>query len=391
MRLGFHYHIPAIYRDNSIYMPGYLGVFIDSLASFCENIICFMYEPLSDEVKNLGYKINSPNVHLVNIGSHVSVPMRLINSHDVRKKILTWENKLDVLLIRTPTPLMHIFTKKFSIPIALFIVGDNLAGVDQLPQPMWRKEIIRLLWKWNLEHQRKMYKNSLVFAAGESTYRNLRPIVEKLAKIKTTTLSTKNIYNRNDTCKDDTITLLFVGRFDRSKGLFELYEALSRLKNSDRSYNLYLVGWPGKGDTIIEELDAYAEKLGIKQMITNLGYKQLGEELFEVYRRADIYVMPTKFDEFGRTIWEAMAHSLPVISTKVGSIPIQLTDGLNAILVEPGDSKALSDAIIEISHNKKLRKNLIKEGRELASQNTLEIQSKIIITTLERFIRELNE
>jgi len=388
MRLGFHYHIPAIQKGDSIYMPGYLGVFLDSLASNCESIISFMHDPLPSEVKNLGYKMRSPNIQLVNIGFHASVPKRLINTMKIRKRILAYENELDTIIIRTPTPLIHVFSKTFTIPVTLLLIGDHSAGINQLQQPWWRKKIILLFIIWNNKHQLKIAKNTIVFAASESLYEKIQPIAYETTLIQTTTLSTKDIFIRNDTCQAEMINILFVGRFDRTKGLFELYETLAHLKqDSTKEYHLNLVGWAIEGDGILEELATAAEKLNIVDMISNLGYKKLGSDLFDVYRKADIYAMPTKFDEFGRTLWEAMAHSLPVVSTNVGSIPVKLTNGTNAILVDPGDSKIFADAIEKVATNKELRKKLIKNGRELAEKNTLEIQSKKMITELENYIK----
>ena len=39
MVLGFHYHVPAVLKNDKIFIPGYLGVFIDSLAPYFEEIV----------------------------------------------------------------------------------------------------------------------------------------------------------------------------------------------------------------------------------------------------------------------------------------------------------------------------------------------------------------
>lgn len=387
MRLGFHYHIPAISRNGTIFMPGYLGVFIDSLAEYCEHIVCFMHNPLEGELEKLDYQIKGNNVILVNIGPHASVPNRLLHSAGTRKKILAWKEKIDLMLVRTPTMLIPIFSKKFPVPIALFVIGDYLTGIKQLRQPRLRKILIHLLLKWNWWHQIKIARNSLVIAAGEDLYDKMKPLAHYTTKIKTTTLNTKDFYVRDNTCQNDTINLLFVGRYDKSKGLFELFKAMELLKNGKNKFHLNIAGWTEKDNTILKELGEYAVKLGVEQLVTNHGYKKLGPDLFSLYRKADIYVMPTKFDEFGRTIWEAMAHSLPVVSTKVGSIPLQLTDGKDAVLVEPGDSFALAEVIKKVAESQEFRMMLIKNGRELASQNTLEIQSEKMVFELEKYLK----
>jgi len=390
IRLGFHYHIPAIQRGNSIYMPAYLGVFIDSLAHQCKTICCYAYTPRPDVEEQMDYRIEAPNVTLFGLGPQSSIIIRLLRSVVFKTHLIESLTELDLFLLRAPTLLVHLFNK-CPIPTAILLIGDFPSNAHLNQLSLLSNICNRIYYKWMKHYQLKVIKTSMVIAAGESLYNNLKAVTSNIAEVTTTTLSTKDIYSRNDTCEDDTINLLFAGRFDRSKGLFELYNALSQLKDSGNKYSLFLVGWPSKGDTILEELKEYAEKLGIRQMVVYLGYKQLGQELFDVYKKADIFVMPTKYDSFPRTITEAMSQSLPVVATKVGAIPLRLTDGLNAILVEPGDGKALANAINKVANDKQLRQKLIKEGRELASQNTLEIQSTKLITELEKYLNTNNE
>lgn len=391
MRLGFHYHVPAIKRDGVISMPGYLGLFIDGLAEYCESLTCFMHSPLPGENEFLDYRIGADNVSLVDIGLHNSVPTRILSSGKTRSVIKAALSGLDLMLVRAPTPLIHLFGSGFNLPVAMFIVGDNVKGCAQMNQPWWRKAIISLLWRWNHSRQMKIARNNLVFVNSESMYEELRSVVKEIAVVKSSTISRKNFYLRDDTCQGEQVVLLYVGRYEYSKGLFELYSALSMLKKRGRNFRLHLVGWPGKKDLILEELAGEAKRLGISDLITDFGYRGMGEELFETYKKADIFVIPTKFDSFPRTITEAMAHSLPVIATNVGGIPHRLTDGVNAILVEPGECDALADAINRVASDKKLRQELIMNGRKLASKNTLEIQSEKMIDELERFLKEYDK
>ena len=45
------------------------------------------------------------------------------------------------------------------VPPVLLLVGDHLAGVDDLAQPFWRKEAIRLMWRWNHRQQLRLGDN----------------------------------------------------------------------------------------------------------------------------------------------------------------------------------------------------------------------------------------
>lgn len=57
--------------------------------------------------------------------------------------------------------------------------------------------------------------------------------------------------------------------------------------------------------------------------------------LNKMYRKAEINAIPSNHEGFVKTIWEAMANSLPVLATSEGGIPDYLTNYDNAIFVEP--------------------------------------------------------
>jgi glycosyltransferase involved in cell wall biosynthesis len=98
-----------------------------------------------------------------------------------------------------------------------------------------------------------------------------------------------------------------------------------------------------------------------------------------MYRMADIYILPSYYEGFPRTLWEAMANSVPVICTSVGSIPLELDNYIDALIIEPRNINEIKISIENLLVDSVLRKTLIKNGIIKASQNTLEIQSKKLI------------
>ena len=77
---------------------------------------------------------------------------------------------------------------------------------------------------------------------------------------------------------------------------------------------------------------------------------------------------------------EAMAYGHAIIATKVGSIPEIIQDGANGILIEPGDSESLADAISRLATDDDLRTSL---GDRAASDSE--------IFNIEEFSRRLSE
>ena len=375
MRLGFYYHIPAIKKDGKILMPGYLGRFLDALADNCEELILFQHIPNSDENAHFDYTIQSSKIKLVSLPQRISVPYRVLHPEEFTGIIQENLSSLDALLIRGPTPLLPAIAKTVKrIPTIFLIVGDYLAGVNTLPQPWWRKELIRL-WSWvNYKQQLHHAKHSLVFVNSRALYRQFKDKVTCLGETRTTTLSQVDFFKRENTCLSFPIRLLYAGRLDSAKGLLDMVQALGLLVAQGYDMVLDLVGWAEEGSDILLKINQEAICAGVKDRIKFHGYKAVGPELFDCYKNADIYLIASQssFEGFPRTIWEAMAHSLPVVATRVGSIP-DFVEGA-AELAPPKDPAALAQGIKHLVEHTELRKGYIQKGFALASQNTLEAQ-----------------
>jgi glycosyltransferase involved in cell wall biosynthesis len=384
MRLGFHYHVPAIYKDNHIYMPGYLGCFIDSLADYCEEVICFLHSPLPEEISGMDYMIRSARVSLVDIGPHSSVVKRTIQSRKYTSLVRNYGG-MDILLVRGPSPLLPAMVTASPVPTSLLLVGDYLKGVNDLPQPRWRKELIRLWSYWNKWGQNQAVQKSLTFVNSRILYEELESKTTHLNEIRTTTLTKEDFFIRSDTCQSRPVRLLYAGRMDRAKGLRQMVEAVSILINKGLDVELDLVGWPEKGDAILDEIQQFSMAKGFDARVHYLGPLSLGHELFDHYKKGDIYLIASLTSEgFPRTIWEAMAHSLPVVATTVGSIPAYVEGA--AELVPPGSAVELADGIDRLIRQPELRQMHIARGRELASSNTLEIQVRGMVGKIKEWL-----
>lgn len=386
LRLGFHYHIPAINKDGRIYTMGLLGRFIDSLAVYCESVVCFQHTPLSDELPRMDYEIKANNVSFVDIGPHEYIPKRVLRFYRTKNFFFQYRNLVDVMLIRGPSPLLPDIARIFAgLPTVFLIVGDYTLGIDDLPMPRWRRELIRVWSIWNKKRQIKLAKRNFTIVNSHKLFQELQPILPNLIETRTTTLGENDFYIRDDTCLNSPYHILYTGRMDRAKGLFDMVEAVALLVADGNNMVLDLVGWPSKGDNVIEEIYALAETRGVKDRINVHGYKSVGPELFAYYRAADIYWVASRGSEgFPRTIWEAMAHSLPVIATRVGSMPDFIGDC--ALMVSPSSPQELAAAVTQLIRTPDLRQRLIKAGRSLAKENTFEFQTKKMIEEIEQWV-----
>jgi glycosyltransferase involved in cell wall biosynthesis len=387
MRLGFHYHVPAISVDGQIRMPAYQGRFVDALGDYCSEVVCFLHSPLPQERPQMDYSLRAGNVRLVDLGPHSSVPRRLLSVHKYVRILRSQQAGLDALLLRGPSPLLPALADAARpVPTALLLVGDAVAGVGDSRQPFWRREPIRLLWQWNRRRQDQVAKRSLTFVNSRKLFREMQSTTPNLVETRTTTLTRADFFDREDTCTRAPYRLLYTGRMTRGKGLIEMVEALATLVQEGNDVILDLVGWPEKGDDVLDEMKQIAGRLQVTERVKFHGPKPAGPELYAHYRTADVYVIASMsdFEGFPRTIWEAMAHSLPVVATRVGSIPDFVQD--TALIVEPNSTRELADALRDVLRNPARRRGMIKRGRELAGGVTLEDQVSNMVRSIEHWV-----
>lgn len=138
-----------------------------------------------------------------------------------------------------------------------------------------------------------------------------------------------------------TNNFLFVGRFDRDKGLDVLYRAFCSLLKEHRAATLTLCG---DGDARwVTELVAAHPSISLRRATS-------APELEKLFRACDAVILPSLHEGYPLCLLEACGRFRPVISSSVGSVPEVYGNRLCALLVPPGDSQALADAMETLLH-----------------------------------------
>ena len=101
-----------------------------------------------------------------------------------------------------------------------------------------------------------------------------------------------------------------------------------------------------------DELRTQCRELGVAEKVTFLGWQQ---DLESVFRRWDVFCLPSLEEGFGLAALEAMASGLPVIATSVGGLPEIVEDGVTGCLVPPSDPRALAASLRKLLHDGALR------------------------------------
>jgi glycosyltransferase involved in cell wall biosynthesis len=173
--------------------------------------------------------------------------------------------------------------------------------------------------------------------------------------------------------KEDVVEVLFVGRFERRKGIDVLLEVIPPLCREFPSLHFTLAG-PDReivssqgGNRTMSFASTYAADPILSQV--SFAGAIGDDELEEYYRRCDIFVAPSLYESFGIVYLEAMRAAKPVVGCRVGGIPEVVEDGVTGLLCAPGDAKGLHSAITSLVTDAPRRREMGRAGRERFEQH----------------------
>ncbi len=155
------------------------------------------------------------------------------------------------------------------------------------------------------------------------------------------------------------IMFLTVARLEPIKGLRYLVEACYLLREKGLDFQCDIVGDGSER----KDLERLVREKELESVITFHG-TVLPENIIDFYQRADIFVLPSFREGIPVSAMEAMAMELSVVSTNVFGIPELVEDGVEGILVSPGNAGELANAIETLCRDRELRMVLGKNGRK---------------------------
>jgi glycosyltransferase involved in cell wall biosynthesis len=151
--------------------------------------------------------------------------------------------------------------------------------------------------------------------------------------------------------------VLYLGRLEREKGLFELIDAISTVRCKFPDVQLWFAG-----DGNQAEISGYAAAKGLGDAVEFLGWVS-GDAKARVLAEATVSVLPSYREGLPMAVLEAMAAGLPLVATRVGGIPDVVENGVTGILVEPKDSDSIAQAILKLLGDPALRTRMAEAGR----------------------------
>jgi colanic acid/amylovoran biosynthesis glycosyltransferase len=181
---------------------------------------------------------------------------------------------------------------------------------------------------------------------------------------------------------DDTIEILTVARLVAIKGHAVLLDALAELERRGIAFHATIAGdGPERA-----ALEARAEQLGLADAVSFLG--AVGSDIVpSLYQRAHVFCLPSFAEGLPVSLIEAMASGVPVVTTRIMGTPELVEDGVSGLLVAPGRSDLLADALWRVCTDPELRRALADAG---AAKVRSEFESTGPMEKLASALREID-
>lgn len=158
---------------------------------------------------------------------------------------------------------------------------------------------------------------------------------------------------------------LFLGALIKRKGVIDLLTAAKNMREKGFINFKILIAGSGEEENFLKE---FVKKNQMMGCIKFLGWIT-NDQKPDLFRNADVLVLPSYNEGLPVAILEAMSYGLPIISTNVGSIAEAVCENENGFLFNPGDVDSLERALITMSTNNEFWKAASLMSRKICEAN----------------------
>jgi glycosyltransferase involved in cell wall biosynthesis len=300
--------------------------------------------------------------------------------------------KLDIDIVHIHTPFFmgtagFICGKVLEIPIIGTFHTNFLYMSESISDSKVFRGFVRFAWKYSTGLYRRcnflttssqnvaefltesLRKDVLTIPHGIDVERFSHPMKDK---------NIREVYG----IPSDAAIITYLGRLTRDKGIYTLINAFAEVRERKKAF-LIIAGLGPERNT----LEKRVIDLGISKDTRFLGYVEEMEKI-SLLQQSSIVVLVSKADLAPLSLIEAMACGTPVIGSRAGGIPNLIEDGKTGFLVKEGNSKELSQKIIELLSGIDLGE-IKRNAMELVKQKySIEASVKSFLEIYRKALRE---
>ncbi|MCK6468368.1 MAG: glycosyltransferase family 4 protein [Candidatus Brocadia sinica] len=182
---------------------------------------------------------------------------------------------------------------------------------------------------------------------------------------------------------DEAFVLLYLGRFIKEKGIFDLVEAIKILKMRGIKVNLIFAG----SGELEKEIKEESSRSGIEEYISVIG-PVLGDIKNQLIKRADLMIRTSYHEVFPITYLEAMSFGTPVIATPVGDVPYLAKISGAIELVPVNDPEKIADSVARLKASPAQLQKMSESGIKFIESISWEKQADKFQRVLESVIEK---
>jgi len=193
------------------------------------------------------------------------------------------------------------------------------------------------------------------------------------------------LVNKPELIGHDWKVILVVARVSRDKRHDMILSSFERAAKQDPNIHLICLGSKDLLDPAWWDLlRNRTQNSESRERIHWIGHV---EDVRPWYKGAYMLLLSSENESFGRVVVEAMACGVPVIATRVGAIPEIVRGGIDGILVKPGSTDELYEAVLKLLRDERLRKSISESGAKRAEQFSLERHVNQMVQVFEETLR----
>lgn len=202
-------------------------------------------------------------------------------------------------------------------------------------------------------------------------------------------ISEENYFVHTDDKYDENI-IFFLGHLSHAKGYCDILKSIPDVVQEfpdikfcfagtviTEERNVFFNGVTGEPITYANPEDIFREYI---QNVYEANYMYLGKldekQKIDWLRKSNIFILPSYSEGFSMSVLEAIAAGKPIVTTPVGALKDVLQNEVNAIIVNPGDIDAITNAILRFLRDKAFRKSVANNNKALRCDFSVDTISK---------------
>ena len=194
-------------------------------------------------------------------------------------------------------------------------------------------------------------------------------------------LSYRDLIRKKFNITEDKCLLLFVGRLNIEKGIYDLSQAVSEIIKEELDNNLHLM-FVGPDEEDIKK-EFFSKFNNLKKFVTFVDFTQEPEKYMAA---ADIFCLPSHREGFGMAALEAAATSLPVVNSNIYGLSDAVEENVTGLSFEVRNIDSLKKKLKILINDKNLRKKLGTDGRKRVK---LKFEQEIVTTKIINHLENL--